>query len=157
MSAGKITNRSSVSESMSICLMPNHAHLLLESGSSPLGKFMQGLQQSYTQTSTAAIARLGSCSKDDTKRLSAQRTNTYKYLLALVRYIHLNPKPVHRQSWLLFAHVGFQDDPTGGQDGFCGLAKPRQLPREDNSGDGAKTAADRDHQRSADLVGGPAH
>jgi hypothetical protein len=28
------------------CLMPNH--LLLESGSDPLGKFIQGLQQSYT-------------------------------------------------------------------------------------------------------------
>jgi len=33
----------------------------------------------------------------------------------------------------------------------------RELPREDKSAEGAKTAADRDHQRSADLVGGPAH
>jgi len=31
------------------CLMPNHVHLLLETGSVPLAKFMQGLQQSYTQ------------------------------------------------------------------------------------------------------------
>ena len=31
------------------CLMPNHVHLLLECSGSPLGKFMQGLQQSYTQ------------------------------------------------------------------------------------------------------------
>ncbi len=31
------------------CLMPNHVHLLLESGSQPLSRFMQGLQQSYTQ------------------------------------------------------------------------------------------------------------
>jgi putative transposase len=30
------------------CLMPNHVHLLLETGSAPLAKFMQGLQQSYT-------------------------------------------------------------------------------------------------------------
>ena len=28
------------------CLMPNHVHLLLESSDQPLGKFMQGLQQS---------------------------------------------------------------------------------------------------------------
>ena len=31
------------------CLMPNHAHLLLESSAQPLAKFMQGLQQSYSQ------------------------------------------------------------------------------------------------------------
>jgi len=29
--------------------MPNDVYLLLESGSVPLDKFMQGLQQSYTQ------------------------------------------------------------------------------------------------------------
>jgi hypothetical protein len=57
----------------------------------------------------------------------------------------------------LLAHVGFQDDPAGGQDGFGGPAKPRQLPREDKCAKGAKAAADRNHQRSADLVGGPAH
>ena len=27
------------------CLMPNHVHLLVESGITPVGKFMQGLQQ----------------------------------------------------------------------------------------------------------------
>jgi REP element-mobilizing transposase RayT len=31
------------------CLMPNHVHLLVECGKTPLGKFMQGLQQTYTQ------------------------------------------------------------------------------------------------------------
>jgi REP element-mobilizing transposase RayT len=31
------------------CLMPNHVHLLVETGSQPLSRFMQGLQQSYTQ------------------------------------------------------------------------------------------------------------
>jgi REP element-mobilizing transposase RayT len=31
------------------CLMPNHVHLLLETSGEPLSKFMQGLQQSYTQ------------------------------------------------------------------------------------------------------------
>src|SRR6266852_484172 len=31
------------------CLMPNHVHLLLETSREPLAKFMQGLQQSYTQ------------------------------------------------------------------------------------------------------------
>ena len=31
------------------CLMPNHVHLLVESSEQPLAKFMQGLQQSYSQ------------------------------------------------------------------------------------------------------------
>ena len=31
------------------CLMPNHVHLLVEVSRDPLSKFMQGLQQSYTQ------------------------------------------------------------------------------------------------------------
>jgi hypothetical protein len=56
---------------------------------------------------------------------------------------------------LSFAHVAFQNDPTGGQGGLCGAAKPRQVPCENNSGDGTKSAPDRDHQRSAELVGGP--
>src|ERR671918_780972 len=31
------------------CLMSNHVHLLVETGFQPLSRFMQGLQQSYTQ------------------------------------------------------------------------------------------------------------
>lgn len=31
------------------CLMPNHVHLLIECSATPLAKFMQGVQQSYTQ------------------------------------------------------------------------------------------------------------
>jgi REP element-mobilizing transposase RayT len=31
------------------CLMPNHVHLLAEVSNAPLSKFMQGIQQSYTQ------------------------------------------------------------------------------------------------------------
>ena len=31
------------------CLMPHHVHLLVETTSEPLSKFMPGLQQSYTQ------------------------------------------------------------------------------------------------------------
>ena len=41
------------------CLMPNHVHLLLESGSAPLDKFMQGLQQSYTQYFNRRYRKVG--------------------------------------------------------------------------------------------------
>jgi len=57
----------------------------------------------------------------------------------------------------LLTHIGFQNNPAGGQDGLRGLAKAWQLAREDKCAKGAKAAADRNHQRSADLVGGPAH
>jgi REP element-mobilizing transposase RayT len=30
-------------------LMPNHVHLLVQTAHEPLSRFMQGLQQSYTQ------------------------------------------------------------------------------------------------------------
>lgn len=70
------------------CLMPNHAHLLVECSSEPLSKFMQALQQTYTQYFNRRHEKVGHlfqgryhaivCAKDE-------------YLLALVRYIHLNP------------------------------------------------------------------
>jgi len=38
------------------CLMPNHVHLLVRTGTTPLAKFMQGLQQ-YTQWSRRRMGR----------------------------------------------------------------------------------------------------
>ena len=40
------------------CLLPNHVHLLLESSDQPLGKFMQGLQQSYSELPPPSIGSL---------------------------------------------------------------------------------------------------
>src|SRR6266496_5591425 len=45
------------------CLMPNHVHLLVETGSTPLAKFMQGLQQSYTQYSNRGNRKVGNLFK----------------------------------------------------------------------------------------------
>jgi len=70
------------------CLMPNHVHLLLESGSDPLGKFMQGLQQSYTQYFNRRYRKVGHLFQGRYKAIICDRD---KYLLALLRYIHLNP------------------------------------------------------------------
>jgi len=53
------------------CLMPNHVHLLVETGSTPLAKFMQGLQQSYTQHFNRSYRKVGIYSREGTKRLSA--------------------------------------------------------------------------------------
>ena len=70
------------------CLMPNHVHLLLESGVTPVARFMQGLQQSYTQYFNRTHRKVGHLFQGRYKAIICDRD---KYLLALVRYIHLNP------------------------------------------------------------------
>ena len=70
------------------CLMPNHVHLLIESGSTPLAKFMQGLQQSYTQYFNRSYRKVGHLFQGRYKAIICARE---KYLMALIRYIHLNP------------------------------------------------------------------
>ena len=69
------------------CLMPNHVHLLVETGSTPLAKFMQGLQQSYTQYFNRRYRKIGHLFQGRYKAIICDRD---KYLLALIRYIHLN-------------------------------------------------------------------
>jgi REP element-mobilizing transposase RayT len=70
------------------CLMPNHVHLLLESGDQSLGKFMQGLQQSYSQHFNLRHRKVGHVFQGRYKAIVCQKD---AYLLELIRYIHLNP------------------------------------------------------------------
>lgn len=70
------------------CLMPNHVHLLVETGATPLAKFMQGVQQSYTQYFNRRYRKVGHLFQGRYKAIICERD---KYLHALIRYIHLNP------------------------------------------------------------------
>lgn len=70
------------------CLMPNHVHLLVRTGAPPLAKFMQGLQQSYTQWFNRVHAKVGHVFQG---RYRAIVCDSDAYLVTLVRYIHLNP------------------------------------------------------------------
>jgi REP element-mobilizing transposase RayT len=70
------------------CLMPNHIHLLLESSAQPLAKFMQGLQQSYSQYFNLRHRKAGHVFQGRYKAIVCQKD---AYLLDLIRYIHLNP------------------------------------------------------------------
>jgi REP element-mobilizing transposase RayT len=70
------------------CLMPNHVHLLLESSEDPLSKFMQGLQQSYSQYFNLRHRKVGHVFQGRYKAIICQKD---EYLLELIRYIHLNP------------------------------------------------------------------
>ncbi len=69
-------------------LMNNHVHLLVQEGPEPLSKFMQGVQQSYTQYVNKRREQTGHIFQGRYKSL---RVEVDEYLLALVRYIHLNP------------------------------------------------------------------
>lgn len=70
------------------CLMPNHVHLLVESSEHPLAKFMQGLQQSYSQYFNLKHRKTGHVFEGRYKAILCQED---AYLLQLIHYIHLNP------------------------------------------------------------------
>lgn len=70
------------------CLMPNHVHLLARTGAVPLAKFMQGLQQSYSQRFNRVHDKAGHVFQG---RYRAIVCDSDEYLVTLVRYIHLNP------------------------------------------------------------------
>jgi hypothetical protein len=68
--------------------MPNHVHLLVETSNEPLAKFMQGVQQSYTQYFNRAHNKVGHLFQGRYKAIVCEKEG---YLLQLIRYIHLNP------------------------------------------------------------------
>jgi len=70
------------------CLMPNHVHLLVQTGSQPLSRFMQGLQQSYTQYFNRIHRKVGHLFQGRYKAIVCDKD---EYLLTLIRYIHRNP------------------------------------------------------------------
>lgn len=70
------------------CLMPNHVHLVLGTAEAPLDRFMQCLQQSYTQRFNRQYAQVGHLFQG---RYKALRCETDEYLITLVRYVHQNP------------------------------------------------------------------
>lgn len=70
------------------CLMPNHVHLLVETSGPPLAKFMQGVQQSYTQYFNRLHEKVGHVFQGRYKAIVCEKE---RYLVALIRYIHLNP------------------------------------------------------------------
>jgi REP-associated tyrosine transposase len=70
------------------CLMPNHVHLLVESSAQPLAKFMQGVQQSYSQYFNLRHRKSGQVFEGRYKAIVCEKD---EYWLQLTRYIHLNP------------------------------------------------------------------
>ena len=73
---------------LAYCLMTNHVHLAIRSGVVPLYRVMAGIQSSYTQWFNRRHDRVGHLFQGRYKAFLVQED---RYLLALIRYIHLNP------------------------------------------------------------------
>jgi len=69
-------------------LMPNHVHLLLETGDCPLACTMQTLQFTYSQSYNRRYDKTGHVFQG---RYHAILCDRESYLAELVRYLHLNP------------------------------------------------------------------
>jgi REP element-mobilizing transposase RayT len=79
-------------ETQSFCygwaLIPNHFHLLLRTGSTPIKTVMQRLLSGYAGAFNRRHRRSGQLFHNRYKSILCQQE---RYLLELVRYIHLNP------------------------------------------------------------------
>src|SRR3990172_8539614 len=69
-------------------LMPNHVHLLVETGPTPLSKILQGLQFPYPRYFNRRYHKEGHLFQG---RYTAIVCDRDAYLVELVRYLHLNP------------------------------------------------------------------
>jgi putative transposase len=69
-------------------LIPNHFHLLLKTGATPIATVMKRLLTGYAMRYNRRHNRFGHLFQNRYKSILCQEEN---YLLELVRYIHLNP------------------------------------------------------------------
>ena len=70
------------------CLMPNHVHLVIQVGETPLSRIIQNLSQRYTSWINRKHEKSGHVFQG---RYKAIVIDADSYLLELIRYIHLNP------------------------------------------------------------------
>jgi REP element-mobilizing transposase RayT len=70
------------------CWMTNHVHLAIQAGDAPLGAVMGVMASRYARAKQRALVTTGHLFE---RRYRARLVDAERYLLALVRYIHLNP------------------------------------------------------------------
>lgn len=70
------------------CWMTNHVHLAIQVAEAPLGSVMAIVASRYARAKQRAVATTGHLFE---RRYRARLIDADRYLLALVRYIHLNP------------------------------------------------------------------
>lgn len=70
------------------CWMTNHIHLLVQVSDRPLGKVVHRIASRYARTVQLRLKTTGHLFE---RRYHARLVDAERYLLAVVRYIHLNP------------------------------------------------------------------
>jgi putative transposase len=70
------------------CWMPNHLHMLLQVGDMPLGRVVLRIASGYARSVQARLETTGHLFE---RRHHAIVVDADRYLLTLLRYIHLNP------------------------------------------------------------------
>ena len=106
------------------CLMPNHWHLLLETPRGNLSAFMQQFNTSYPAYFNARHRRAGHLYAS---RYNAKLVEGDDYLLALTRYVHLNPVTTRATRSLEFAERRnlLRKYRWSSYRGYAGLGKPQ--------------------------------
>ncbi len=73
------------------CLMSNHAHFIIDANGADISKVMHGINFSYAQKYNWKYKRHGHLFQD---RFKSKIVKNERYLLALLAYIHNNPKDI---------------------------------------------------------------
>jgi len=97
-------------------LMPNHFHLLLKTGATPISTVMKRLLTGYAMHYNRRHKRYGHLFQNRYKSILCQEDT---YLLELVRYIHLNPL----RAKLVDDMKGLDRYPYGGHSALMGKTK----------------------------------
>jgi REP element-mobilizing transposase RayT len=104
-------------------VMRNHYHLLLETPRANLAAFMQQLNTSYTMRYNVRHARVGHVFSG---RYKAKLVAGDEYLLALTRYVHLNPVQIEEMRGRPLAEriTALREYRWSSYGGYAGLRKP---------------------------------
>ena len=70
------------------CWMSNHIHLLIQAGDMPIGRVILRIASRYARTVQARLSTTGHLFE---RRYHAVMVDADRYLLAVLRYVHLNP------------------------------------------------------------------
>lgn len=76
------------SEVLGYCIMNNHIHLIIREGEEDISLLMKRLGTSYAYWYDLKYQRIGHVFQD---RFRSENVEDDRYLLAVVRYVHLNP------------------------------------------------------------------
>lgn len=116
LEAARLVKNESSCSILAYCLMGNHFHFAIRVGSTPLSRIMQRLLTAYVMAFNSRHERQGHLFQ---ARYKAVLCLDDAYLIALIRYIHMNPVRAGLvscpESWPWSSHHDYKD---GGRSGL---------------------------------------